>query len=142
MLLLNNKYGVKSEQVLFDFKNVLKAVIEICAKNQEAYVEILLSAFGQFLALYKTEPRKFQARTEDEMKYLSQVWDIFANFFISYSNILPTTPDIIQALSLLSLKSKCRIYFNKDVIKFYQENIEAVKYFIELTFDENSEVEK
>ena len=70
LIRLNNRFGARSDQVLFDFKYFVTALTQLSQQQPLAYSPILLLAFSDFLCLSQTQPRKFEARTSEEESYI------------------------------------------------------------------------
>ena len=137
--MLNNKYGAKGDQILFDFNYILEALIK-ASQNHQKYSPILVGAYSKFIALYNSEAPRFQFRTAEEEKYLACMWDIFADFYLANSQLLQASPELDLSLSLIIIKSKYKAYHNGEIIKYFQSSSNAVEVLINLIFTENTEL--
>ena len=68
--LLNNKQSVTSDQILFDYNTVLEALIRFANKNVERFISPSIKGISKFVALYKTDKKKFSGYNSFQSKYL------------------------------------------------------------------------
>jgi hypothetical protein len=111
------------------------------AKDPEIYNSILVRGFSKFLALYSLDSSSFIARTQAEAKYLADKWDIFAAFYLENTVFFEASEELDLSLSLLMTKSRNKVYFNGEVIKYFQNRFDAVELLLKLIFQENVALE-
>ena len=76
---LNCRQGPQENQLLFDFLYVLRALTAFAQKRPDphTYAAVLVRGFSNFLASYRSDPKKFAAHSGAQAHYLKQIWSAF-----------------------------------------------------------------
>lgn len=68
---LNNKQGGSDDKILFDFNYTVKALINFAANNKNRYNRAVVLGFSKFIALYRTDKKKFTANVPHHTTYMA-----------------------------------------------------------------------
>lgn len=119
---LDCRQGPHDSQVLFDFLSVLRALVAFALRRGEATSRLLIMGFADFLAIYRTDKKRFSPYTAAHGGYLKQVWQSLAEYFQSHVHLFSEHEELPHAIAVLCLKAGATFHHSSDLVAYCRDH--------------------